>query len=130
MTIIFAVVSKLNLELVKERFNVSGEILKRAWTKFWINKKKSSLKLIRFIDTVTALKMMFCMKYFFSKCGQIDSFLQIWSYSLKKCSINSIIYCAFSITKITVKTGQIGNSKTMPGISSSSRFFLMKLGFN
>ena len=32
----------------------------------------------------TAQKMKFPIKYFFSKCDQIDSFLQIWSSLLKK----------------------------------------------
>ena len=34
------------------------------------------------------------MKDFFSKCDQIHSFLWIWSYLLKKFSIENFIFCA------------------------------------
>ena len=38
--------------------------------------------------------MKFSIKDFFSKCDQIQSFLQIWSYLLKKFWIDNFIFCA------------------------------------
>ena len=42
----------------------------------------------------TAQKINFSIKYFFSKCDQIYSFLQIWSRLLKKSEIENFIFCA------------------------------------
>ena len=39
-------------------------------------------------------KMKFSIKDFFSKCDQIGSFLQIWSYLLKKSLMENFIFCA------------------------------------
>ena len=36
------------------------------------------------LRAVTAQKMKFSIKNFFSKCDQIRSFLRIWSHSLEK----------------------------------------------
>ena len=38
--------------------------------------------------------MEFSNKYFFSKCDQIRSFLQIWSHLLKKSFMESFMFCA------------------------------------
>ena len=43
---------------------------------------------------VTAQKMKFSIKDFFSKCYQIRSFLRIWSHLLKKSLIENFIFCA------------------------------------
>ena len=43
---------------------------------------------------ITAQKMMFSIKNFFSKCDQIRSFLRIWSHLLKKSFIKLFIFCA------------------------------------
>ena len=43
---------------------------------------------------VTAQKMKFPIKDFFSKCDQIRRFLQIWSHLLKKSLIENFIFCA------------------------------------
>ena len=42
--------------------------------------------------TSTAQKMKFFIKDFFSKCGQIRSFLWIWSYLLKKSLMENFIF--------------------------------------
>ena len=42
---------------------------------------------------VTAQKMKFSIKDFFSKCDQICSFLRIWSYLLKKLLMENFIFC-------------------------------------
>ena len=47
---------------------------------------------------VTAQKMKFSIKNFFSKCDQIRSFLQIWSHLLKKSVMENFIFCAVSAT--------------------------------
>ena len=44
--------------------------------------------------TVTAQKMKFFIKDFFSKCDQIHSFLRIWSHLLKKSLTESFILYA------------------------------------
>ena len=43
---------------------------------------------------ITAQKMKFSIKDFFSKCDQIRSSLWIWSHSLKKFLIENFIFCA------------------------------------
>ena len=43
--------------------------------------------------TVTAQKMQFSIKDFFSKCDQIRSFLPIWSYLLKISLMENFIFC-------------------------------------
>ena len=42
----------------------------------------------------TAQKVKFSIKDFFSKCGQIRSFLRIWSPLLKKSLMENFIFCA------------------------------------
>ena len=41
-------------------------------------------------------KKTFSIKGFFRKCGQIRSFLQIWSHLLKKSLIENFVFCAVS----------------------------------
>ena len=60
---------------------------------------KSSAHLDRWQTTaksiyVTAQKMKFSIKDFFSKCDQIRSFLRIWSRLLEKSLMESFIFCA------------------------------------
>ena len=43
---------------------------------------------------LTAQKMKFSIKDFFSKCNQIRSFLWIWSHLLKKSLMENFIFCA------------------------------------
>ena len=42
----------------------------------------------------TAQKMKFSIKDFFSKCDQILRKPRIWSHLLKKCLMESFIFCA------------------------------------
>ena len=42
----------------------------------------------------TVQKMKFSIKDFFSKCGQIRSFLRIWSHLLKKSLMRNFIFSA------------------------------------
>ena len=42
----------------------------------------------------SAQKMKLSIKYFFSKCNHIRSFLRIWSHLLKKILIENLIFCA------------------------------------
>ena len=46
---------------------------------------------------ITAQKMKFSIKDFFSKCDQICSFLRIWSSLLKKSLMVNFIFCAMYI---------------------------------
>ena len=55
------------------------------WTFFADQKSRKEL--------CTAQKMMFSIKDFFSKCGQIRGKLQIWSYLLKKSLMQNSIFC-------------------------------------
>ena len=45
---------------------------------------------------LTAQKMKFSIKDFFSKCDQIRSFLWIWLHLLKKSLMENFIFCAVS----------------------------------
>ena len=45
-------------------------------------------------STLTAQKMKFSIKDFFSNCDQIRSLLRIWSHLLKKSLMENIIFCA------------------------------------
>ena len=49
---------------------------------------------IRFNNVITAQKMKFSIKDFFSKCDQILCFLRIWSRLLKKSVMENFIFCA------------------------------------
>ena len=44
-------------------------------------------------STIHSQKTKFFIKYFFSKCDQIRSFLRISSYLLKKCLMENFIFC-------------------------------------
>ena len=46
------------------------------------------------MDTLTAQKITFSIKDFFSKCDQIRSLLRIWSHLLKKSLMENFIFCA------------------------------------
>ena len=47
--------------------------------------------------------MNFSFKDFFSKNDQIRSFLQIWSYLLKKSLIENFIFCAVIYVRTSLK---------------------------
>ena len=57
-------------------------------------KGEINIKLVKIAAEHTAQKMKFSIKYFFSKCDQIRSFLQIWSHLLKKSLMENFIFCA------------------------------------
>ena len=46
------------------------------------------------LGSITAQKIKFSIKDFFSKCDQIRRFLQIWSHLLKKSLMENFIFCA------------------------------------
>ena len=50
------------------------------------------------LTSITAQKMKFSIKDFFSKCDQICSFLRIWSHLLKKTLIENYIFCAVYVS--------------------------------
>ena len=47
----------------------------------------------------TVQKMKFSIKNSFSKCDQIHSFLRIWSYLLKKSSMENLTFCTLWFAK-------------------------------
>ena len=51
------------------------------------------------VDTIknTAQKLKFSIKDFFSKCGQVRSYLRIWSHLPKKSLMENFIYCAVKL---------------------------------
>ena len=78
---------------------------------FWINRYilrmiKISFNILVILDTfdcwififITAKKMKFFIKGFFSKCDQIRSFRRIWSHLLKKSWIAHFIFCVVHIS--------------------------------
>ena len=62
--------------------------------------------------TITAQKMKFYIKDFFSKCAQIRRKLRIWSHLLKKSLMQNFIFCAVHEQGIIRKPRQMGLSCT------------------
>ena len=58
----------------------------------------------RRIVVITAQKMKFSFKDFYSKCDQFPSFLWIWSNLLKKSLIENFIFCAVYNIQIRIST--------------------------
>ena len=52
---------------------------------------------------VTAQKIKFSIKDFFSKCDQIRRKLWIWSHLLKKSVMENLILCAVNLTEHAIK---------------------------
>ena len=62
------------------------------------------------ISYITAQKMKFSVKDFFSKCDQIRSFLRIWSHLPKKSLMENFIFCAvYSLEKKIIGLATPGN---------------------
>ena len=67
---------------------------------------------MNFVALLTAKKMKFSIKEFFSKCDQIRSFLRIWSHLLNKFLMENVIFCTvlsilsvdFQVTTYNIKT--------------------------
>ena len=51
---------------------------------------------MNFVALLTAKKMKFSIKEFFSKCDQIRSFLRIWTHLLKNSLMENFILCALT----------------------------------
>ena len=51
--------------------------------------------------TITAQKMKFSIKDFFSKCDQIRRKLRVWSHLLKKFLMENFIFCAVRFVNIS-----------------------------
>ena len=51
-------------------------------------------KVVSVLKTTNTQRIKFSIKYFFNKCDQIRSFLQIWSHLLKKSLMENFIFCA------------------------------------
>ena len=80
----------------KEERKSGVRILQLLWETLWHLKSTNC--------DYTSQKMKFSIKVFFSKCDQIRNFLQIWSYSKKKFSMESFNFCAvLSIKRRRVK---------------------------
>ena len=54
---------------------------------------------------VTAQKIKFSIKDFFSKCVQIRIKLRIWSHLLKKSLMESFIFCAVRLPDLDIYQG-------------------------
>ena len=65
-----------------------------------------------FLSAITAQKMKFSIKDFFSKCDQIRRKLRIWSHLLKKSLIENFICCAVLFCSPTANFGPL--SKEQP----------------
>ena len=57
----------------------------------------NELKLAFHSNNLTAQKMKFSVKDFFTKCDQIRKKLRIWSHLLKKSFFENFIFCAVSV---------------------------------
>ena len=71
---------------------------------------------------ITAQKMKFSIKDFFSKCDQIRSFLQIWSHLLKKSLMKNFIFCA-----VIVESSEFYNCHLTFNLFSNNASFLYTL---
>ena len=60
------------------------------------------------LKTVTAQKMEFSIKNFFSKCDQIRSLLRIWSHLLKKSLMKIFVVCTVLYVNVRRSSGDIG----------------------
>ena len=75
--------------------------------------------------TITAHKMKFPIKSFFSKCDQIRRKLRICSHLLKKSWMENFIFCAVHIEEPLEKVMIISNThSSIQAISRSVKFFL------
>ena len=78
----------------------------------WISHWESQNKKIFFLFAITAQKMKFSIKDFFSNCDQIRRKLRIWSYLLKKSLTENFIFCAVLFCSPTANFGPL--SKEQP----------------
>ena len=69
---------------------------RHLFARFWLDKRFICDNKHRIIN---AQKMKFSIKDFFSNCGQIRSFLQIWSPLLKKSLMENFIFCVVRFMK-------------------------------
>ena len=67
-------------------------------------------KPLQAILMITAQKMKFSIKDFFSKCYQIRWKLQIWSHLLKKSLMENLIFCAMDTVIYTVNIKESATS--------------------
>ena len=58
--------------------------------------------LVDSINPIAVQKMKLSLKDVFSKCGQIRSFLRIWSQLLKKSVMENFIFCAVFVVSIAI----------------------------
>ena len=70
--------------------------------------------------TLTAQKMKFAIKDFFSKCDQIRRKLRIWSHLLKKSLMENFIFCAV----LCIETQFLS---LFPNIMKTANFWLKML---
>ena len=77
------------------------------------------------LQPITAQKMKFFIKVFFSKCAQIRSFLRIWSHLLKKSLMENFIFCAVyyccSWFRLSTKFNS-GNKSTLMKVHQKKSF--------
>ena len=87
-------------------FSLPPFLLKKflLWSAFLVNnvlgKENATQWNISYWRKITAQKMKFSIKDFFSICDQIHSFLRIWSHLLKKSSMENFIFCAVNGLKL------------------------------
>ena len=69
----------------------------------------------------TAQKMKFSFKNFFSKCGQIRSFLLIWSHLPKKSLLE--IFCAVLSLVLTQNLRYLSKKKNLTSFHHGNKLF-------
>ena len=115
--------NKINKKMWKNR----GEILStfKGMTSLSLNSK-----LWKFV-TLTAQKLKFSIKDFFSKWDQIRSFPWIWSHLLKKSLMKNFIFCAMFVKKtqnVTKLCGSFLHNKTNKNMKWPHLPFITTLG--
>ena len=81
-------------------------------------------------QSITAQKMKFSIKDFFSKCDQIRKNLQIWSHLLKKSLMENFIFCAVYEQYLTPLNKYLRMSNVTGNLSLYDVNILLKKNIN
>ena len=85
---------KLIMFFLKLHIEINGNLVILFFSRKCFESSNSSASNLQHIALITAQKMKYSIKDFFSKCDQTRSFLRIWSHLLEKSLMENFIFCA------------------------------------
>ena len=85
---VFFLVFGLNTEIYKVNLRIQSKYKKIRFS------RSANFSRHKLYEKITAQKIKFPIKDFFSKCDWIRSFLWIWSHLLKKSLMKNLFFCA------------------------------------